>query len=90
MKTKGRLHCRQWGCPNTFNALVGADGSWGKRQRGDCTPCWMAAQILSAGATLEQMARVPEMKAMIEKQLADTGWTWADLEASYARRPVVM
>ena len=85
-------HCRQKGCPNTFNEVVGGDG-WGMTKGklyGDCIPCHVAAQILSIGGTLEQMASHPRMREQIELVLTKGGWTWKDLESSYVRSPVVI
>jgi len=81
-------HCRQKGCPNTFNGMIGRDG-WGEKLYGDCLPCHMAAQLWEDGLSPEQAAVNHQWKEMAEALLVKTGWTWADLVASYARHPVI-
>ncbi|KKL73674.1 hypothetical protein LCGC14_2072560, partial [marine sediment metagenome] len=81
--------CRQAGCPNTFDEVVGGDG-WGPKVYGDCMPCLIAAQMLSAGATLEIIQDTPQMLALTLSNLENCGWTWQHLIDSYGRAPVIM
>jgi len=53
-------------------------------------PCLIAAQMLSAGATLEIIQDTPQMLALTLSNLENCGWTWQHLIDSYGRAPVIM
>lgn len=87
--------CRQKGCSNTFNEVIGGDG-WGmtgnKKLYGDCLPCHFAAQFHDSERTPEGIEAVQELSDGIKDALERGGWSWADLLNSYNRepRPVMM
>ena len=82
--------CRQNGCSNTFNEIIGGQG-WGmkegKRLTGDCLPCHFAAQFHNVGRTVADIELVPELSGGIKDALERGGWTWSQLVESYDRTP---
>ncbi len=84
-----RGHCRQKECPNQFDEMIGGEQAFGKRLVGDCIPCLIAAQLVDVGKGLDLIEGNPQMLEMTAAHLENTGWTWADLVASYGRKPVI-
>jgi hypothetical protein len=90
-KTKPRVfHCRQEGCPNIYTEIIGGDTAFGKHPKGDCVPCFMAAQMLSNGQIPELIETSPEIMDLLSHILKKSGWAWSDVKASFERKPVVM
>lgn len=86
-----KFRCRQNGCPNTYTDVIGGDMAFGSNYRGaDCLPCNFAAQLIQNRQTPEQIKQSPQLMEMFLPFLEKTGWGWADVEASFQRKPVMM
>jgi len=89
-----RYRCRNHktiGCPNTYTEVIGEDGAggsgWGRKKRSgaDCLPCYYAGTMRQVGSTPEMVEAVPKFMLEFSLSLARGGWTWSDVQESFAR-----
>jgi hypothetical protein len=91
MKTRttglpGRWKCRNAGCNNHYDDVIGGDNAFGKHKAGaECIPCLYAAQMVDHGQTIEQVEAVPQLMEMFTQLLGNTGWTWEHVKEAHAR-----
>ena len=81
-----RYPCRNTGCPNYYDDVIGGDNAFGKHKSGaECIPCLYADQMVSHGQTIEQVEAVPHLMDMFLGLLEKTGWTWDHVKEAHKR-----
>ena len=81
-----RYPCRNAGCPNHYDDVIGGDNAFGKHKSdAKCIPCLYADQMVRQGQSIEQVEAVPKLMEMFLQLLGNTGWTWEHVKEAHKR-----
>jgi len=78
-------NCRQQGCPNRYDDVIGVWPLGKKLSGADCLPCYYAGLMKYIGQSPEDIEQAPELMSTFITHLATMGWTWGQVKGSYAR-----